>query len=1062
MADGWEVADGWETEGKKKPAEIRQGPAKWKRTASKLYTPVLEGLGMTGGAVVGSATASPGVGTVLGAGLGYAGGKGVAALADEYLGIGHDAPQPQNMREATYETTKNVLTGATMEAGGQLIGLGGGKIANKLAQFKREGAPLSNKLAQTRAANVFSESTEPTGAITKPLQRENVLGARRLERRINQGVPQTERATFTAGQRTGNPKLGGLEKSQMNTDPAFRSATEYGDAALVRAARSQTEKAIPGERGGVTIKDKVQKFAAGLESQAQAAEGAATTQASKYAAPTDAQPLGEDIVSTIKKAREPYTAATKKAYAEVPDYPMEAENFDTTLKTLIDKPGMKNAENILNDFAQYAEREPRTTQGFQEIDKTISEYLRNPQLDTQARGRLKEVQQALRKDLDLLGEAAEKGDVALHEGKLVVPSRLESEITALDKRIAEEAAKPAGVDVKAMQKELMDKGIPAMRQVREDEAAFAARITKDYEKAFKKAPPIAGQPQGIKVYRGDNAADPLKGAPDGTSYFFTSKQPARLYGKVSEHSLDIKNPKVVDAGGRVKGEWGNYDDLIAEAKQQGHDGLVVKNVVDVPSDMEEGYYADRLAKYRSDVVVPFNVSKQVIKAPESELTTKLTAQKRALQAQLEGLQPAEDVAAKYANARRTAKDEFDRFTRGALEDIYKQGNEASGAKLTAESVPHRFTTPSGADDLIRAIGDKEAQGLMRNHYAAQANTYLGKNPAQLAKWVSKNRPVLEKYGLYDEFKSLHATQKTVIEARATLDQFNKSAVGKILDAEPEKAISYVLGAKNPEAAMRELKAFGNGDKEWENGLKVALREHIVNATELTARDTFGTSKASLAKLDKLGSQYERAMKVLYSPKEIQTLRDLHQTVETLARNKQGVPGGGSDTAANLTGNIQARIAYGATRDAAKHLAGGITNGIANLAAAVTKIAGKEHAELTAQFVKEALLDPAKAKELLRFARDRRSPVAIANLESAVRGYAKAQERQGLRFSGRLGKVEGALKGLKGAADMQLDPKTVKSTLGRGASMVFGDKGGGGPDPEPEETPEPRKEYGSDE
>ena len=872
-----------------------QGAASWKKTASKIYTPVLEGLGMAGGGVVGSATASPGVGTVLGAGLGFAGGKQAASLADTMLGIGHEQPLPKNLLQATGRVAGDVMQGATMEMGGQVAGKALGAGMNKFSQWKREGTPLSTKSARSRAGNFLLDRTTPAGPADAAARQRNKLQTTQLRSRT--GIDRPSLAQESGGLNTA------ATEQAYNAQPEMMQASGNRDAVITRQAKDNVLGTIQGERGGETIKNKVQSYAAGLESNAKVAERSATSQATKYAAPTDAQPLGESIVREIQKARAPFSDATKKAYAAVPDYPITAGNFDKTIKTLRTTPMTKEQEQVVQDLIQYADSAPKTTQGLQKVDQTFSAYLRDPskRLSTPY---IKELQTALRSDFDAFGAAAEKGDVALSNGELVVPSELKKELARVEEQIGKSGVTNNASGESAASQEAINAGKSLDRQG-----------TKTYivdTRSGKSRPAVGMRPE-------DNPVNPydavVRVTPDGRQQVLTKGAQAR----------------------------------------------------EVPR-------------------LPDPAAPSVATTPPKSLIARRTE----LMDQIKNLKPAEDVAKKYTTARQAAKTEFDRFTRGSLEDVQQLGNEASGMKMPAENVSRKFTTPSGADDLITAIGQPKAAEQMREHFAAEANR-TGMRPEVLAKWVGKNKAVLQKYGLYDEFSSLSKTQATVREAQAAVDRFNKSAVAKVLGAEPETAIQYALGQKNPERVMRELKAFGRGDKQYLDGLKVALRDHILKAVENTPRDALGANKVSLAKADRLiGQQYDRAMKVIYSPKEIQTLKDYAQVVEMLSRNKNVSASGGSTTVEKLMGGATKATPVSQLQDVATHAAGGWISSLKNLIVGVVKGVKDSQVKLIDQYVKEALIDPAKADALIKLAKGNRSQAVLRDIDSGLKGYAKAQ------------------------------------------------------------------------
>lgn len=114
-------------------------------TTRQMAGPTLEMLGGLGGAAVGTVGATPGLGTLAGAGAGYAGAKQVLRLADQYLGL-----EPRlTPQDAITRATKDIAEGATLEAGGrvagQLIGAGVGKVMNAREIAERRAATLAQQ-----------------------------------------------------------------------------------------------------------------------------------------------------------------------------------------------------------------------------------------------------------------------------------------------------------------------------------------------------------------------------------------------------------------------------------------------------------------------------------------------------------------------------------------------------------------------------------------------------------------------------------------------------------------------------------------------------------------------------------------------------------------------------------------------------------------------------------------------------------------------------------------------------------------------------------------------------
>lgn len=135
------------------------------QTARQYGAPILEGLGMVGGGLIG-APAGP-VGAVGGAGLGYGMARELVGAADVVLG---NKPR-QELPEQAKEAAKNVLEGATYEAGGRVLGDVAGAIGRAI--------PESVKATPEKIAS-FLRARE-AGYVVPPSQMTPTWGTRALE-----------------------------------------------------------------------------------------------------------------------------------------------------------------------------------------------------------------------------------------------------------------------------------------------------------------------------------------------------------------------------------------------------------------------------------------------------------------------------------------------------------------------------------------------------------------------------------------------------------------------------------------------------------------------------------------------------------------------------------------------------------------------------------------------------------------------------------------------------------------------------------------------------------------
>jgi hypothetical protein len=135
------------------------------KAASPFVRPAAEYGGLSLGAAGGS-SAGP-AGAVVGAGLGYSSGKALADLLDEYAGL----KTPSPVGKKFVQSGKDVITGAAMEAGGQILGTAitsaGNAIANSGAAERAYASaikmPLSAKWVKARGPEGTSNIKRAVG-----------------------------------------------------------------------------------------------------------------------------------------------------------------------------------------------------------------------------------------------------------------------------------------------------------------------------------------------------------------------------------------------------------------------------------------------------------------------------------------------------------------------------------------------------------------------------------------------------------------------------------------------------------------------------------------------------------------------------------------------------------------------------------------------------------------------------------------------------------------------------------------------------------------------------------
>jgi len=159
--------------------------------------PVVEALGAAGGAVLGSV--EPVGGTIVGAGLGYAGGRQLIRSARQVMGY----DKPQTAPQVFAEQAKDVVTGAGMEAGGAVAGKALGTVAKAVVdKVIPKGMPLTDAAKLARSKDYVLKPSEAGGAGGKIL--EGVAGSPKLS--IQAAVKNQEKTNHWSAIEIGLPE----------------------------------------------------------------------------------------------------------------------------------------------------------------------------------------------------------------------------------------------------------------------------------------------------------------------------------------------------------------------------------------------------------------------------------------------------------------------------------------------------------------------------------------------------------------------------------------------------------------------------------------------------------------------------------------------------------------------------------------------------------------------------------------------------------------------------------------------------------------------------------------
>ena len=399
-----------------------------RKTVADFVRPTLEGVGMGLGGVAGAFAAPEtfGLSIPAGAAMGYAGGKGITDLIE-------GTPAKENLLQQFAATGNDVYTGAKMEA----TGMGVGKFVlepgiNAAAKLIRGGGPTNR--ATTKAAGLWDETHTAPNPELAMRQAATEAETQRVMGRIK--GPDTPTSApelqLTPGQATNNTRARLAEQSITAADNELSGVLTHNDAIVRGAAADNLTRTLGAGRELPAVADDM------LTGEAQ-------------------RTVLKNSITTSKQG-------VREAYGAVPEYPMPTDSFTTTAQALKGEFLHPEAQQALDTALTIFKSKPPTTKSLVAMDQYLSDEIRQAAkqgndrvskvLNMLKRGTEDGTLQGLKGDFAAMGEAAQVGDIALHQGKVVVPSRIKSEIDALTGQI--KTAQSTGATLPEQNKHLFE------------------------------------------------------------------------------------------------------------------------------------------------------------------------------------------------------------------------------------------------------------------------------------------------------------------------------------------------------------------------------------------------------------------------------------------------------------------------------------------------------------------------------------------------------------------------------------------------------------------------------
>lgn len=357
------------------------------------------------------------------------------------------------------------------------------------------------------------------------------------------------------------------------------------------------------------------------------------------------------------------------------------------------------------------------------------------------------------------------------------------------------------------------------------------------------------------------------------------------------------------------------------------------------------------------MVVPEGVPKQLTALEERNATIRNI---------LNEVEPGRDVASAInAYNRYTSNELFGRFDTDAI-------NAAKNGVLRPENVPTKFTTLTGADELINALGNKQqAADFMWQHYDSEIGK-LGRDftDKKAKDWLRNNQKVLDKYGLIDDARK---KIKSIL-GKQQLDKIVKTDINSVFD-------SIISGNKRTQQeALVPIMQKVKGNPEALEGLRASFRDYIkqkIIQPRAGGYEGFG-------RVEKLFSDIEPTLDILFTKEQKAKVADIRDAVALTQRLTAGTPLGGSQTTelanqaktALIDGkkvSPTARTLMGAISGALGYKVGGAYGAMAAVGPAIglQEQLKKMGNEKVRRYLVEAMFNPEYAQTLIAASRKKR-------------------------------------------------------------------------------------------
>ena len=280
------------------------------QVVTSVARPVLESGGFIGGGLVGTAVA-PGVGSLAGAGLGYAGGKQAANILEQFAGA--EVPP---LQKQLVESGKDILSGVAWEAGGLGAGAAISKGVSMIPQWmKHPLKTLGNKTALTEqgskieAAKKFQQESMGTPGTQGQIFKNIDIG-----RSLEEKIPGLK---FTQGQLTNDASAISLERTlaRKSGQDLSQSQREFAHSAL----RDFYSKKVSGTGNIGDLAKHTEKLNQTLQTATKEAEDAVQSEVMRLSRNLDEQAIGKNILGKLSVQKQGMKEKVGELFDQIPN-----------------------------------------------------------------------------------------------------------------------------------------------------------------------------------------------------------------------------------------------------------------------------------------------------------------------------------------------------------------------------------------------------------------------------------------------------------------------------------------------------------------------------------------------------------------------------------------------------------------------------------------------------------------------------------------------------------------------------------------------------------------------